>query len=262
VKRLIAVTYGTLVYVLFLGTLLYAVCFVGNIVVPKRIDTGPVTPIAEAILINALLLGLFTVQHSVMARQGFKRWWTRIVPPPVERSTFVLAASALLALVMWQWRPIAGTIWDLRGSAAEPVLFALFWIGWAILLMSTFLLNHFELFGLQQPWKYLLGRENHRPTFKTPSLYRFVRHPLYLGFLIAFWSTPFMSAGHLLFSIATTGYILLGIWFEERDLTAVYGETYRRYRKQVPMLIPFLGNSEKKEAAPAVGEQSQLRERP
>lgn len=238
-KRILALIYGLLAYAFFLGTFLYAIGFVGNVGVSKSIDSGPVSSIPTAVALDVLLLGLFAVQHSVMARQGFKRQWTRLVPEPVERSTYVVAASLVLALLLWQWRPMPEVVWNLTGTTAEPVLNLLFWIGWGILLTSTFLLNHFELFGLTQVWNYFRDREVQRPTFKTPSLYRVVRHPLYLGFVIAFWSTPRMSVGHLMFSIATTGYILLGIYFEERDMIANFGQTYRDYRRRVPMLIPF-----------------------
>lgn len=238
-KRFLALIYGVTVYVLFFATFLYAICFVGGIAVPKSIDTGPVLPPWRAALIDALLLSLFAIQHSVMARRGFKEAWTRVVSWHVERSTYVLAATLALALVLWQWRPIPSVVWDLRGTVVGSVLAILFWVGWAILLLSTFLINHFELFGLQQVWAYVRGQEFHRPAFKAPLLYRWVRHPIYLGFVIAFWSAPVMSAGHLLFSVATTGYILLGIYFEERDLIRAYGNAYLAYRRQVPMLVPI-----------------------
>ncbi len=238
-KRFLALLYGVLVYGVFLGTFSYAIGFVGNVFVPKSIDSGPAGPPLTSILIDALLLSAFAVQHSVMARQGFKRRWTKIVSWPVERSTFVLAASLVLMLLLWQWRPLPHVLWDLRGSAGALVLNVLFWAGWAILLISTFLINHFELFGLYQVWVYFRGSEFHPPAFRTPSFYRYVRHPIYLGFVIAFWSAPLMTAGHLLFSFATTGYILLGIYFEERDLGNLHGQQYREYQAKVPMLVPF-----------------------
>ena len=235
----LALGYGLLAYVSFLGTFLYAIGFVGNVFVPRSIDSGTVVPLAEALIVNLLLLGLFAVQHSVMARRSFKEWWTRIVPPAVERSTFVLASSLVLALLLWQWRPIpAPIVWSVHSAAGREFIMAVFWLGWALLLMSSFLINHFELFGLLQVVARMVGREPSEPEFRTPLVYRYVRHPIYLGFLLGFWAAPVMTAGHLLFSIGCTGYILIGIWFEERDLIAQFGEQYRRYRNQVGMLLP------------------------
>jgi protein-S-isoprenylcysteine O-methyltransferase Ste14 len=247
-KRALALLYGLLAYLFFFGTFLYAIGFVGNVVVPKSIDTGKPSPISSAVIIDAVLLSIFALQHSIMARQGFKRQWTRIVSWYVERTTYVVAATAALALLLWQWRPIPAAIWDIRGTVFGSVLSVTFWIGWGILLLSTFLINHFELFGLNQVWAYSRGVEFHPPAFKSPSLYRVVRHPIYMGFVIAFWSAPRMTVGHLLFSVATTGYILVGIFFEERDLVSHYGDLYREYRTRVPMLIPFLGGRKKSEA--------------
>ena len=240
VKRVLALIYGVAAYLFFLGTLAYAVGFVGNIGVPKSIDSATRSSLGVAIAINALLLAGFAIQHSVMARQGFKRMWTRIVPKCVERSTYVFAASLALAQLFWQWRAITDTVWDLRGSVAGTILTISFWMGWAVLLVSTYLVNHFELFGLEQVWTYFRGGEPQSASFRTPGFYRVVRHPIYAGFVIAFWSAPVMTVGHLIFSIATTGYILVGIAFEERDLITFYGQTYREYRQHVPMLVPFL----------------------
>jgi len=238
-SAMVSMLYAVVAYVLFAGTFAYAVGFTGNIVVPKGIDAGASAPLLEAIAVNLLLLGLFAVQHSVMARRGFKRWWTRIVPPAVERSTYVLAASLALALVLWQWRPIAEpVVWRIDGAFATTLVWAVFWLGWVILLASSFLINHFELFGLRQAWAQVTGRPLPEPKFRTPAFYRYVRHPLYLGFLLGFWATPVMSAGHLLFAVGATGYILVGIWFEERDMIAQFGDQYRRYRTQVGMLLP------------------------
>jgi protein-S-isoprenylcysteine O-methyltransferase Ste14 len=236
---LFALLYGMAVYVLFLCTFAYAIGFVGNLFVPKGIDGGQVVSLTEALLVDLALLGVFAVQHSVMARRGFKRWWTRIVPQAVERSTYVLAATLALALILWQWRPIAEpVIWRVESPMLVNAVWAVYWLGWGVLLLATFLLNHFELFGVQQVLQHMEGRPMREAEFRTPSLYRYVRHPIYLGFVMAFWAAPVMTAGRLLFAAGATGYILVGIWFEERDLIHQFGEQYRKYREQVGMLLP------------------------
>jgi protein-S-isoprenylcysteine O-methyltransferase Ste14 len=231
--------YGVVSYVVFLGSFLYAIGFVGNLVVPKTIDSGPAGPVAEALLVDALLLGVFALQHSVMARPGFKRWWTRFVPTSVERSTYVLISSLALILLFWGWQPILGGVWHVENRAGVVALEILCGLGWALALYSTFAIDHFDLFGLRQVWFRLRGIAYAPVPFKQPRLYSIVRHPLYFGFLIAFWSTPAMTQGHLLFSVATTGYILLGVLLEERDLVAVHGEAYAQYRREVRMLLPL-----------------------
>jgi protein-S-isoprenylcysteine O-methyltransferase Ste14 len=236
---LLNVVYGLFAYVTFLGAFVYAIGFVGNVDVPKSIDSGAQGTLAESLVVNVLLLAVFAVQHSVMARKGFKRVWTRVVPPVLERSTFVLFASAALILLYWQWHPITQTVWSTTDPTTIAVCSAVFAIGWMLVLVSTFLINHFELFGLNQVLASVRGRSLPELEFKTPGLYRYVRHPIYLGFILAFWATPVMTIGHLLFAASTAGYILLGIWFEERDLIAQFGQRYEQYRKQVGMLLPW-----------------------
>lgn len=236
--RFVILIYGGLSYLIFLGVFLYAIGFVGDFVVPKSLDSSPHGNESEAVLIDLLLLGVFAVPHSVMARQGFKAWWTRIVPRSAERSTYVLVSSLLLALLFWQWQPLPDPVWEVVHPAGRFALFGLFWAGWAIVLWSTFLIDHFDLCGLRQVYLHASGQSYTPTAFWTPALYRFVRHPLLLGFLIAFWATPRMTAGHLLFAATTTAYVLVAVRLEERDLVALHGEAYRDYQRRVGMFWP------------------------
>jgi methanethiol S-methyltransferase len=242
-SRILAFLYGLAAYVVFAATFLYAIGFVTGLVVPKTIDIGAIVPTAEALVINVLLMSLFAVQHSVMARKPFKQWWTRFVPVSVERSTYVLLASLALVLLFWQWRPIPTIVWQVADPQIASAIIGVSHIGWLLVLTSTFLINHFELFGLHQVVTHLAGRTMPAPRFKTPVLYRLVRHPIYLGFIIAFWAAPTMTVGHLLFAAVTTAYIFVGIFLEERDLVAQFGDEYRRYRERVSMLVPLLRKS-------------------
>ena len=238
-KRILFFLYGSICYLIFLGTFLYAIGFIGNFGAPSTLDGASRGPLAAAIAIDAGLLSLFAAQHSIMARRWFKRWWTRIVPQPIERSTYVLFSSLALILLFWQWRPMGGVVWSVEDPTARVVLRSLFAFGFGLVLVSTFLINHFDLFGLRQVWLNLINRPYGALRLGTPGPYRMVRHPLYVGWLFAFWMTPTMTLAHLLFSVATTGYILLAIRWEEQDLTAEHGSAYENYRRSVPMLVPF-----------------------
>ncbi len=238
-SRIFALLYGVASYAFFFVTFLYAIGFVEGLVVPKTIDSGATAPLAESLIVNLGLLAVFAVQHSVMARPAFKEWWTRFVPKSVERSTYVLFASLALALLCWQWRPMPEVLWSTAHPIAAMALIGVSLFGFLVVLTSSYLINHFELFGLQQVMDNLRNKEAAAPVFRTPFFYKFVRHPIYLGFVIAFWITPSMTVGHLLFAAATTAYIVIGILLEERDLMDLFGEDYARYRARVGALIPW-----------------------
>jgi protein-S-isoprenylcysteine O-methyltransferase Ste14 len=237
-KRLPLFLYGVASYAVFFAVFLYAIGFIGNLWVPKSMDSPRDVPFVTALLVNLGLLGLFAVQHSVMARPAFKRWWTRVVPQAAERSTYVLFSSLCLIALFWYWQPMGGVVWDITASAGVTAMYTVYAAGWLLLLYSTFLINHFDLFGLRQVWLHLLGKPYTPVPFASPWLYRQVRHPLYVGWLMIFWATPTMTVAHLVFAIMTTAYILVAIQFEEHDLVNEHPE-YREYRRQVPMLIPF-----------------------
>ncbi len=240
--RIAGFVYGLAAYAFFLVTILYAVGFVTGLVVPKTLDSGTVVPMPEAIVVNLVLLTIFALQHSVMARKPFKQWLTRYIPEPLERPTYVLLATSALALMMWQWRPMPELLWGARDPLVAMALQGLSLFGFVLVILATFMISHFELFGLHQVFAHVAGKAMPKAEFKTPGFYKLVRHPIYLGFIIAFWATPAMTQGHLLFAAVTTAYILVGIWLEERDLTAMFGDQYRRYRQQVGMLVPFWRN--------------------
>ena len=237
--RLLILLYGIASYALFFATFLYAIGFIGNLWVPKSIDALPGVPLWQALLTNLGLLGLFAVQHSVMARPAFKRWWTRIVPEPAERSTYVLLSSLALIALFVYWQPMGGVVWNVESPLARGLIHGVYALGWALILLSTFLINHFDLFGLRQVWLRFRGVEYAPVPFEQPWLYTIVRHPLMLGFLLAFWAAPTLTQGHLLFSLATTGYILVGIVLEERDLVKAHGQSYVIYTREVRMLLPI-----------------------
>lgn len=237
--RLLALTYGFVCYCIFFGTFLYAIGFVGNIFVPKSLDSGPETGLLQAALINLGLLTIFALQHSIMARPGFKKTWSAIVAEPIERSTYVLFSSAALILLFAYWQPMGGIVWEVTNPTSMAILYGMFGFGWLLVLFATFLINHFDLFGLRQVWLYFRNTEYTPLPFGTPGPYKLIRHPLYLGWLFAFWSTPTMTVAHLLFAIVTTAYILVAIQFEERDLKKFLGQAYVDYCKKVPMIIPF-----------------------
>ncbi|MBV9995708.1 MAG: isoprenylcysteine carboxylmethyltransferase family protein [Caulobacteraceae bacterium] len=239
--RFLALAYGLVCYLLFFAVFLYAVGFVGGVLVPKGVDDGKTGGLATSLTVDLILLGIFAVQHSVMARPAFKAAWTRIVPAPIERSTYVLFSSLALALLYWLWRPLAApVIWQAQSPGLADLLWGLFALGWLIVLISTFLISHFELFGLSQVFAFARSTRLPESEFRTPLFYRFVRHPIYLGFTLAFWATPKMTLGHLVFALSTTAYMLIAIQLEERDLVAVFGERYRRYRMSVSMIIPWV----------------------
>jgi methanethiol S-methyltransferase len=240
-KRILVFAYGTVTYAITLGIFVYAAGFIGNFGVPKAMDSGRAVPLAQALIVDALLLGAFAIQHSVMARGWFKRWLTRSIPVAAERSTYVLASNLLMILLFWQWQPIGGTIWNVQDSSARAAIYGVYAAGWVLLLLVTFLINPFDLFGMRQVWYFLRGRAMPPLKFVTPGPYKLVRHPLYIGWFTIFWATPTMTLAHLLFAVLSTSYILVAIQFEERDLVRHHGRAYAEYRERVPMFIPGLG---------------------
>jgi methanethiol S-methyltransferase len=241
-KKILFLIYGALAYVIFFGTYCYAIGFVTNLVVPSGLDSKPISSLAYALLVDVGILVLFALQHSVMARPAFKKWWTAIIPEPLERSTYVLLSSLCMILLFLYWQPIGGVVWSVDSENAHMILTGISLLGFGIVLVSTFLINHFDLFGLRQVWLYFTGKPYTQLPFKTPFFYKYVRHPLYLGWMIAFWSAPTMTVAHLLFAVICTSYMLTAIRFEERDLIHVFGDKYIKYKQSAPMLIPFAKN--------------------
>lgn len=238
-KRLSIFLYGVFSYLAFFVTFLYLIAFLGNLVVPKSIDSGLTIGIPQSVIINLGLLSLFVIQHTIMARPGFKRWWIKLIPEPMERSTYVLATSIILALLCWQWHPMTDLIWSVDNETGKAILFGFSFLGWGLVLFSSFVINHFDLFGLRQVWSYLRNQEYSPVQFQMKSLYKYIRHPLVLGIIVGSWATPRMTMGHLLLAVTFTAYILVGIQFEEHDLVHFFGESYTNYRRRVPMLVPF-----------------------
>jgi protein-S-isoprenylcysteine O-methyltransferase Ste14 len=238
-SRALTMLFAIVAYAIFFATFLYLVVFVGDLAFSSRtVDVGPDSPVAAAVVIDLILIAMFGLQHSVMARQGFKQKWTAVVPQPAERSVYVLSASIMLMILFLFWRPIDAVVWNVTSPALHDIIWALFWVGWGTVLLSTFLINHFELFGLQQAWLYCRGRECAKPEFRQPLLYKWVRHPLYLGFFLAFWAAPEMTAGHLLLAAGMSTYMLIAIRYEEQDLIGLFGKDYENYREEVGMLTP------------------------
>jgi len=237
--RIISFLYGVVSHVLFLLVFMYMVGFLSNFIVPKSIDSGAVGPFGLALIVNILLLALFAIPHSIMARPGFKQWWTTIVPKHIERSTYVMQGNLFMILLMWQWQPMVGVVWRVENTVGALILWSLFGIGWVAIVISSFMVNHFDLFGTRQVYLHLLNREYSPLEFKTRGFYNYVRHPLMVGWIVAFWATPDMTVGHLVFAIGTTVYILIAIQIEERDLVKFHGEAYEGYRRRVSMLVPF-----------------------